>query len=172
MSLKATAVSKYRRPSGWVLVYAVSGTIAELDEYVAIMAARANKTIDQWQRTPAGAPLYFIQLNNLLRNGDVPQPQYDLVKSHDGLNIYTDTTKQENARNLRLMAKQEDAEAQIMAEIRLGVRTISAQPTAVRTPPTVTPTTKSDDIADTIVDNLGEEAEVVETEAAGTETLG
>lgn len=177
--LRATFNSKYRKASGWVLTYAVIGTDAELTEYVAVMSARANKTPDQWQRTQAGNPIFFVQETQLMRNGQLAAPSYDLVKSFDGMNYYTDTTKQDLARNQRIIAKQEDAEAQLLAELRLGIRTIgapaaritAATPTAA---PEIAPSATSDPMAETIKLGLGEtgdaDAELV-GEGAGTEKL-
>lgn len=178
--LKATMNSKYRKPSGWQFTYSVTGPIAEVEEYVAIQSAAANKTPDQWSRTPAGHPLFYIPLNNLLRNGDTPQPSYNLIKSHDGLRFFTDTTAQDMARYQRVAAASEAEEGKLMAQVRLGIITIGQQNrTALPVPATNAPAiaAPADAIEDLIgnqlgsEDNAGEQAEPALT-GAGTETLG
>lgn len=171
--------SKYRKTSGYVFTYAVTGPKAELDEYVIVMSAGANKTPEEWQRTPSGNPLFFIALNNLLRNGETPQPSYNLIKSHDGLRYFTDTTAQDMARFQRVAAASETEEGKLLAQVRLGIVTIGTQQRAtpaVTNTPTPAIAAPADTIGSIIEGELGEDA-VLEGEgaaagAAGTGAIG
>lgn len=167
--LKATSIGKYRKPSGWVLTYAVTGPAAEVDEYVTIASAGANKTPDQWSRTASGAPLFYLPETQLLRNGQLPKSQYSLVKSHDGLRFFIDTTAEDNARNARIMALSETAEADIMAKIRFGILTVGAPaaPAVRAIPTTEAPAITGADIADDIAAGVQAGAAV----GAGTEVI-
>lgn len=174
--LKASFDGKYRKPSGWVYRYVVTGPTAELTEYTVVMAARANKTPEEWAKTPAGLPLFFLQLNNLLRNGDVPQASYPLVKSHDGLNFYTDTTAQEMAEYQQIKAASIQEQGKLAAQIKMGIITVGNNTPAVNTPAPTTPTGVDKPLADTIGSiiegELGEEElEGAAAGAAGNGTL-
>lgn len=175
--LKATFNSKYRKQSGFVFTYIVTGPAAEVEEYVAIQSAGANKTPDQWQRTPAGHPLFFLPLNNILRNGETPQPSYNLTKSHDGLRFFTDTTAQDMARYARVAQASEAEEGKLMAQVRLGMITIGQnRAAALPTPQAPAIVKQNDAIEDIIAGEIGESADAVlegaGAEGTGNETLG
>lgn len=173
--LKASFDGKYRKPSGWVYRYVVTGPAAELTEYTIIMAARANKTPEEWAKTPAGLPLFFLQLNNLVRNGEFPQASYPLVKSHDGLNYYTDTTAQEMAEFMQIKAASIEEQGKLAARIKMGIITVGNNTPATGTPPAPTPAPSAalaDTIGSIIESGLGEEElESAAAGAAGNGTL-
>lgn len=153
--LKATSISKYRRPSGWILVYAVTGTAAEVEEYTNIMSAGVNKTPDQWSKTPTGAPLFYLPEMNLLREGKRAKPQYNLVKSFDNTRFFIDTTNEDNARNARVMAAAELEEGKLLAQIGLGLLTVgNRQPAAAPAIIPAQPAPAHADIADDIADDV------------------
>lgn len=169
--LKASFDGKYRKASGYVYRYVVTGPAAELAEYTIVMATRANKTPEQWAKTPAGLPLFFLQLNNLLRNGEFPQASYPLVKSHDGLNYYTDNTAQEMAEFMQIKAASIQEQGKLAAQIKMGIITVGNNTPAVSTPAPAT-TKPADTIGSIIEGTLGEEELIGEgAEAAGNGTL-
>lgn len=175
--LKASFDGKYRKTSGWIYRYVVTGPAVELTEYTVIMATRANRTPEEWAKTQAGLPLFFLQLNNLLRNGEFPQASYSLVKSHDGLNFYTDTTAQEMAEFAQIKAASIQEQGKLAAQIKMGIINVGNNTPATSAPATPKSiAAPADTIGSIIEGELGEDA-VLEGEgaaagAAGTGAIG
>jgi hypothetical protein len=159
MALKAVYKDKYRsKGSGQIVLrYLVSGTQAEIAEYKAIQQAQANRA--EWPEEN-GQPIYFVPINNLMRQGRNPQPSINLIKSYDGTRIFEDTSAEDVKAWTKRNELKDKAIAELQAKIEMGIdvgqmatagfaRAVAAQP--AQTAPAAQP-----DLADEIAAGIGQ----------------
>jgi hypothetical protein len=162
--MKATYHGQYFKNGKKMYTFKVTGTTEEITKYKAIQETVTNRGIGTWPEAD-GHPLYFLGVATLLRNGEIPQKQYNLLLNQDETRIIRDTSAQELANYERMQEETNRAQAMIMAEIRLGLRTVGATTPTITTPsaPVAKPAgAEAPDLADSILEQVG----------AGGEDLG
>lgn len=167
--LKIVQDDFYYKNGGKIITYKVTGPKAEVDEYVAIESSRRNVVPEQVPKATDGSPIFWLSERNEFNNGRVPQKSYTLRKNHDGTRFNLDTSAVDNTNAARLNDLVLGEQAKILAQRRMGIGTERPATAPTRTP---APATKGADIADDIIDNVGEQEEEHAPAGAGGETIG
>lgn len=168
--LKGTYHSKYIKAGtgSEVFKYTVTGPKAELDDYMVIMASRQGKTVDDLAKADGtNLPLHFVNKTAAKRQGRTLGPTINLVKNFANDNYFIDTSAADLAREARIDSHAEVAEGQIMAEIRMGIRTVG-QPTRNIQAPVNQPAVAEVEAPDALSEAT---ARIGEAQVAGNETL-
>jgi hypothetical protein len=160
--MKATHHSQYISKKGILTyTYRVTGTAAEVEAYKAIQETQTNRAAGTWPEAD-GHPLFFLAVPTLTRNGEIPQPQYNLIFNQDGTRIIRDNTAQQMAEWNRIAEKTENAKAELMAKLQLGLierpvtRAAQFNTIAGTAPVIAFPTsTEKKDLADEIMNAVG-----------------
>lgn len=123
--LKATINGKYRKAGTGNLVYtyAVTGTAKELAEYLAAQAEQQATTVEQLKKTATGQPLFWFSPSPT--QGRIARKTFNLSISFNG-KIVIDDMNESIERDIKIDDMSMAHEAQILAEIRLGVRQVIA----------------------------------------------
>lgn len=172
--LRAIHNNNYRqqKTGNIIMVFKVTGTVDEINDYLNVTAARRGRTIEDLPRSEDKdkAPLFQMNFTQMDRNGETAQGVYNLIKNHAGDRYFADTTgdlirkQAEEAEDVR------KAKAQIKAELQLGLRVAprnGAQAPRINTAIAEPTTTAAEEMIAEIT-NAG--AKVVEV-AAGNEDL-
>lgn len=167
--LKATYQSKYISKGGSEMHrYVVTGPIAELQEYMTIMAARQAKTVDDLAKAEGtNFPIHFINKTFAKRQGRTFKASFNLIKNFANDNYFPDTSADDLAKEARIESHAEVAEGQIMAEIRMGIRTVG-QPTRNIQAPVNQPAPAEAEPVDALSEAT---ARIGEAQVTGNETL-
>lgn len=175
--LRAVQISQYvNKNRNTVLVYAITGPIAEVAEYFALQSLQLNKSIDQLAKGTKGEPLMWLNLQTEFQNGRTPQPYYNLTKTHDGSRYVRDTVQQDSAMYGRVNQQKETEMGKILAMRAMGLDTNqpATRVAAPATPATTPAVAGEPDLADQIAQGIGApEPQPAEAEpiAAGGEGL-
>lgn len=168
--MKATYHGQYFKNGKKMFTFKVTGTTEEISKYKAIQETATNRAFGTWPEAD-GHPLYFLGVATLLRNGEIPKKQYSLLLNQDETRIIRDTSADELANYERMQDETNKAQAMIMAEIRLGLRTVStnsASSTSAPSTPVAKPVgAEAPDLADKILAEVGAGGEDL---AGGLET--
>lgn len=163
--MKAVFNGMYRKKGSGQLMftYLVNGTAAELEQYKVIQETRSNRAAGTWPEAD-GKPLYFVNPDIILQNGGQPEPSYTLLFNQDKTNVIRDESAQLLNHFNEVRTESVKAEAQIAAEIRLGLRKVTRGVATFATPTvaaaidnTVKPDTLLDKIATGVEEQVGEE---------------
>lgn len=122
--MKATYHGQYFKNGRKMMTFKVTGTTEEIAKYKAIQETQTNRAIGTWPEAD-GHPLYFLGVDTLLRNGEIPKKQYPLIFNQDDTRVIRDTSADDNVNYERMQEETNKAQAIIMAEIRLGIRTVA-----------------------------------------------
>lgn len=133
--LRANLKNQYRSKAGnLTFAYKVTGTTAEIEDYRTTQAAATNKTPDEWPKDDDGSPLFFVNVDGLLRNGQLPEKVLTLIKNRAGDRYFVDNTVQKLNEFEQVRAAKIEAAGKLLAEKEYGVkqtRTVTAPvPTA------------------------------------------
>ena len=164
--MKATFNGMYRKKGtgNLVFTYLVNGTAEEIETYKTIQETKSNRAAGTWPEAN-GKPLYYVNPDLILQRGGQPQPAYNLIFNNDKTNVILDESQQMLAHFQAVHSASVNAEAQLAAEIRLGLRTVAPRQAlfttpvapAIETPATAAPTTLLDKIANNVEENIVKE---------------
>jgi hypothetical protein len=133
--MKATFNGMYRKKITGTLMftYVVSGTSEEIETYKAIKEAQANYPVGTWPEVN-GKPLYYLNPNLISQSGGQPRPQYNLLFNLDKTQVILDESQDILQHYQEVRKASVQAEAQIAAELRLGIRTIERRAATFNVP--------------------------------------
>lgn len=118
--MKATYHSQYRKPTGLMYVYKVTGTAKEVEQYRIVQEAQSGKGSGTWPDTD-GSPLFFLNVTQEMRNGNAPETQYNLIFNRDLTRVIRDNAAAEQRKFASINEKKETAMAELMAKMELGL---------------------------------------------------
>lgn len=120
--MKATYNSQYiSKKQVLTFTYRVTGTVAELQEYVACQEANTGRAAGTWPMIE-NTPLFFLAIPTLTSRGEVPQAQYTLIFNQDKSRVIRDNSAAQLESWARINDLKEAKKAEIMAELELGLR--------------------------------------------------
>lgn len=158
--MKAVYFNQYISKKGTLTyTYKVNGTAIEIEQYKSIQETNTNRAAGTWPED-AGAPLFFLAVPTLTRNGEVPQPQYNLIFNRDNTRVIRDNSAQQMQSWTRIEDKKENYKAELMAKLELGLIERPAARGAVFVTPTVaapipTPAgTEKPDLVDEVMNKM------------------
>lgn len=155
-----------------IMVYKVTGTVDEINDYMNVTAARRGRTVEDLPRSEDKdkAPLFQINFTQMDRNGDTAEGSYNLLKNHTGDRYFHDTTGDIIRKQLEEAEDVRKAKALIKAELQLGLRVAPrnvGRPAAKVNPTVAEPTTTA---AEEMINDIEGKTKVVEV-AEGVENL-
>lgn len=158
--MKATHHSQYISKKGILTyTYLVTGTALEVEQYKTIQETQTNRAAGTWPEAN-GHPLFFLAVPTLTRNGEIPQPQYNLIFNQDSTRVIRDNTAAQMQEWNRIAEKTENAKAELMAKLQLGLIerpvTRGAQfATTTAAPAINAPATEKKDLVDEVMSGVG-----------------
>lgn len=159
--MKATLHGQYYKQGRKVLTYKVTGTAVEVETYKAIQEQQTNRAADSWPEVD-GAPLYFLVPSVLMRNGEMPQKQYNLIFNQDQTKVIRDTSAQDLDMYTSVREAKIKEMGRISAEREMGIgvdrgtTTVAAPATPAIAKPVGEPKELVDEVAGAAAD-IGED---------------
>lgn len=156
--LKATWNSKYLKGRNTMYTYKVTGTAPEIAQYIAVQEASANREPGSWPKLGT-LPLFFINVTQMLKQGNTPELSYNLIFNQDSTRVFLDNSATELADWVQIKEAKLRAVGEHQARLMMGIDKAQVG-TTVATPAIAVPAGEPDlldDMKNKIGEGVGEE---------------